>query len=100
MARRLGVSAEISAGITKNTSRIYIPGGGFRVPDLLDDASGVLGEVKNVQRLSYTAQLRDYVAWAEARGYTFRLWIRPTTQPSGPLQQEILRRGIPLEFLP
>jgi hypothetical protein len=100
LARRLGASGEIGAGITKNTSRIYVPGGGYRVPDLLDDAAGVIGEVKNVQRLSYTAQIRDYASWAEARGYVFRLWVRPTTQLSGPLQHEILQGAIRLEFLP
>lgn len=51
----------------------------------------MIGEVKNVKSLSYTSQLRDYVAYAKAHGYEFSLFIRSgdATKLSGPLQQAI-----------
>ena len=40
-------------------------------------------------QVAYTAQLRDYVAWAHANKYTFDLYTRATTQLSGPLQDAV-----------
>jgi len=39
-----------------------LPGGVYRIPEILDPDQGIIGEVKNVQSLSYTSQLRDYSA--------------------------------------
>jgi len=60
----------------------------------------VIGEVKNVGSLSYTKQLRDFAAYAQQQGYTFELWVRPSTQLSGPLQQAVKFGRITLRFLP
>ncbi|MCP4308911.1 MAG: hypothetical protein GY788_29380 [bacterium] len=55
--------------VTQNATRIPRPSGtGYRVPDILDEAGGVLGEVKNVQSLSYTQQLIDYAWYAQQNG--------------------------------
>lgn len=59
------------------------------MPGILDEAGGVIGEVKNVQSLSYTAQLRDYVGYAQANQLQFDLYVRGSTRLSGPLQQAV-----------
>jgi hypothetical protein len=62
--------------------------GRTRIPDgLTQDA---LSEVKNVQSLSATSQLRDYLQYAESNGLRFDLYTRPDTKLSGPLQQLIM----------
>ena len=66
--------------------RIEINGRG-RVPDGLTDS--VLSEVKNVQRLSFTRQLRDFADFAHQTGRRFDLFVRPNTRLSGPLQEAI-----------
>ena len=48
----------------------------FRVPDEVVEDIGVLREVKNVASLSNTKQLRDYLLWAEKKGYVFELIVR------------------------
>jgi Restriction endonuclease fold toxin 7 len=60
----------------------------------------VLSEVKNVARLSYTRQLRDYSAFASATGRSFELYVRSNTELTRTLQAaidagEIIRRAIP-----
>jgi hypothetical protein len=86
---RVGQQGLDALGVTQNTTRIALPGGGYRVPDILDEAAGVIGEVKNVQSLSYTSQLRDYVAYAQVNQLQFDLYVRGSTQLSGPLQQAV-----------
>lgn len=70
------------------------------MPDVLDRSAGVIGEVKNVANLSYTSQLRDYVAYAQHEGFRFDLTIRRTTELSGPLQDAVSRGDIVLRYLP
>jgi hypothetical protein len=72
--------------------------GRTRIPDGL--TSTVLSEVKNVGSLSYTQQLRDFAAHASANGLRFDLWVRPTTQLSGPLAQEVANGAINLRYIP
>ncbi|MBW7876666.1 MAG: hypothetical protein H3C47_11835 [Candidatus Cloacimonetes bacterium] len=45
-----------------------------RIPDGIQGK--VISEVKNVRRLSFTRQLRDYLDYAEAEGMTLRLYVR------------------------
>ena len=71
--------------------------GRTRIPDGL--TSTVLS-VKNVSSLSYTQQLRDFAAHASANGLRFDLWVRPTTQLSGPLAQEVANGAINLRYIP
>ena len=56
-----------------------------RIPDGL--TGNVLSEVKNVDSLSYTQQLRDFADFAQQTGKRFDLYVRPNTKLSGPLQQ-------------
>jgi hypothetical protein len=98
----IGRAGEEAAGITGPKSQIKSPTGTakFRVPDQLDDTAQILREVKNVARLSYTKQLRDYALYAQQKGYTFELITRQTTQLSGPLRAAIERGEIIWRYLP
>jgi hypothetical protein len=101
--RALGLAGEDAVGIAGNTQRIAsaTDTAAYRIPDIFDPASQVIGEVKNVGSLSYTNQLRDFSAFAsENPGWTFQLYVRPTTQLSGPLQQAIGNGDIVLRFIP
>lgn len=92
--RAVGVAGEKAAKISKNTERIASVSrpGRYRIPDELDDVAQVIGEVKNVKRQGLTGQLKDFLAYAEARpGYTFVLYVRQGsgTALSGPLQEAV-----------
>ncbi|HEY0785919.1 MAG TPA: putative toxin, partial [Acidobacteriaceae bacterium] len=62
----------------KNTERIEDFAGkrAYRIPDQLDHANKIIGEVKNVARLDYRSQLKNDLTYAEKYGYTFRLYVR------------------------
>jgi hypothetical protein len=76
-----------------------MPGSGqIRVPDRLTDTT--LTEVKNVNKLSYTRQLRDFTTHSQANGLSFELYVRPSTQLSGPLQEAIANGQITPKFIP
>ncbi len=77
-----------------------MPSGVTRFPDIFNDKAGIIGEVKNVQSLSYTQQLRDYAAYAKANGLTFNLYVRLSTQMSGPLWDAINSDIIKLNYIP
>ena len=71
-----------------------MPSGITRFPDDIDPKTNVLTEVKNVKSLSFTQQLRDYAAYAQENGLTFNLYVRPSTQMSGPLRAAIANKEI------
>jgi len=99
-AVQLGRAGEKAAGIVGPKVGITIPGTGVtRFPDSV--TSKVLTEVKNVKKLHYTQQLRDYALYAEKNGLTFELYVRsPTgTKLSGPLEAEIKAGRIKLKYL-
>lgn len=52
------------------------------VPDGINHAAQTVNEVKNVQRLDFTQQLRDMLAWSQQEGYTFVLYVRRNAQLS------------------
>jgi filamentous hemagglutinin len=74
--------------------------GATRIPDGINRATKTLSEVKNVASLSYTQQLRDYVQWAQTNGYTVDLYVRTTTNLSGPLLEAINNGIINLKYIP
>jgi RHS repeat-associated protein len=99
LARSLGQAGEDAVGITGPKVSIEIPGSGqIRIPDALTDTT--LTEVKNVGSLSYTQQLQDFTTYSQANGLDFQLYVRPSTQLSGPLQQAITNGQINLNFIP
>jgi hypothetical protein len=99
LARTLGQAGEDAVGITGPKVSIEIPGSGqIRIPDALSPTT--LTEVKNVGSLSYTQQLRDFTTYSQANGLGFELYVRPSTQLSGPLQQAVANGQITLRFIP
>lgn len=76
--------------------RIWINGRG-RIPDGLTNT--VLTEVKNVQSLSLTRQLRDFLDFAQKTGRRFDLYVRAETRLSGPLQDAIEQGKIYLRLI-
>lgn len=81
-------------------SRAIRIGGRTRIPDGINVGTKTISEVKNVQSLSFTSQLRDYAAWAQQEGFTFNLYVREGTELSGPLEQAIRSGAINLRFIP
>ena len=84
-AVRLGRAGEAAVRTAENIGpkvRIEVAGR-LRIPDGL--TTKTLSEVKNVQSLSYTQQLRDFASYASQKGLRFNLWVRPMTQLSQPL---------------
>ena len=63
--------------------------GRARIPDGINPLGKSLSEVKNVNSLSFTSQLRDYSIYAQGQGLRFDLYTRSSTQLSGPLQDAI-----------
>jgi hypothetical protein len=102
VARQLGRAGEVASGLARNTKRIPSLSGTakFRIPDALDEPRRLLSEVKNVAKLSYTKQLRDFVGYAQQERFTFELFVRPGTKLTGPVQEAVSRGDIVLRFLP
>ena len=98
--RRLGRAGEAASGIVRNTNRIPSASrtAAYRIPDGL--SATTLSEVKNVARLSYTNQLRDFAAYAQSQSLTFELHVRRTTVLSEPLRNAVSNGEIILRFLP
>jgi RHS repeat-associated protein len=73
--------------------------GRTRIPDGL--TASTLSEVKNVESLSYTQQLRDFAQYGQNTQRTFYLYVPPSTRLSQPLQQAIgAGAPITLRFIP
>lgn len=85
--QRKGAAAERRAGIDPNLAKTRIfpyqndPSASpkqrqkYRIPDELNREERVLREVKNVQKLSATSQLRDMAKWAANNGYTMAIVV-------------------------
>ncbi len=69
-----------------------------RIPDGINETT--LSEIKNVKKLSYTQQLRDFADIAAERGLTYDLYVRPSTELTGPLLEAIEAGTINLKFIP
>jgi RHS repeat-associated protein len=94
---RIGQAGEEAVGIYGPKTAIEI-NGRIRIPDQVTNE--VLREVKNVQNISYTRQLRDYADFAQQEGLTFELYTRSSTQISGPLNEAINNDVIIHKYIP
>ncbi len=92
LARMKGRLGEQLAGITGPKEPIFLNNLKKRIPDRIDKIARELIEVKNVQRLSYTRQLKDYMEWCNENKYTFVLIVRWYPKLSKPLQ-DLVREG-------
>jgi len=97
--RRCATREPISDRHRANTERIVSLTGTakYRVPDVLNHAARLIGEVKNVGRLSYTDQLKDFVLYAQKNGYRFELILRQGAVISDELQQAVRSGAIVLK---
>lgn len=57
-------------------------------------------EVKNVNYLSLTSQLRDFYLHTQKNNLDFILYVRPSTTLSKSLQELIEQRKIIIKFIP
>jgi hypothetical protein len=75
--------------LVKNTEHIESLTGtaNYRVPDFLNRIAGYIGEVKDVKSLSYTRQLKDYVAYAQKYSLRFDLYVRDGAKLAGTLKK-------------
>lgn len=76
---RQEVSSFMNGGESKNQTERRRPITCNRIVDGQNNQLRTLSEVKNVQNLSYTRQLRDYADAANNLGYRFDLYVRPGT---------------------
>lgn len=99
--RETGRTGEALANIVKNTTHIdsLTHTAAYRIPDQLSKSERLISEVKNVNRLPLTSQIKDYVAFAQSNRWTFELWVRETTKFSKPLQKLIDEGEIILKYL-
>ena len=58
-----------------------------------------MSEVKNVKRLSYTRQLRDYADYGWQHGLRLDIYVRRNTQLSGPLARADLDPLSPVNII-
>ena len=83
----------------KNTERIYFKNAAgkdyYRIPDLYNKFEHMMGEIKNVKRISLTPQLKDFIAYCEANDFKFTLYVGAGdgTYVSKALLREIFRIG-------
>ena len=86
--RWVGKLGETLSKLPKNTKHIIslTNTAKYRIPDYLDKANKIIGDIKYVKYLSYTSQLKDFLLYAEKYGYTFFIKVRPSTQLSGTLK--------------
>lgn len=84
-------------GGVKNTTPVTVPVNGVQVttiPDMWGKSVGGMLEVKNVQNLSMSDQLRAQIFHAKETGQPLNLVVSPrTTNVSSVLQQEIRETG-------
>ncbi len=68
-----------------------------RIPDFIDEQNCIIVESKNVTKLSYTQQIRDYVTKAQEMGTQLKIYVRQDTTFSAPLMEAIKNNLITIE---
>ncbi|MGC1469640.1 MAG: putative toxin, partial [Sphingorhabdus sp.] len=92
LARQLGIQGERIAGVPVGRTGYRMPSGRMRFPDNVTRTHVI--EVKNVARQGWTAQLRDYSAFANDTGRTFELRLRPGATISSELRAAWMRGDV------
>ncbi|MEU8895753.1 putative toxin [Nocardia sp. NPDC048505] len=99
--QRKGKRGEERAGIDPSTPKTPISiNGRTRIPDKLDPIAGTLTEVKNVNSLSKTKQIQDFLDYSNANGLKMELIVDTRTKLTGPLQQLVDTGQITLKRMP
>ena len=85
---------------TKTFTAVNHSGPYNTIPDIVDASNKMVGEIKDVQRLEWTKQLRAQFAVAEEMGYRYVLFIRSETVLRGDLAEAVhKRRVIEVEYI-
>lgn len=69
------------------------------IPDFIDDAGRVVGEIKDVGKLGWESQIRAQYDWATRNGYTYALYIRQNTELMGYLKWLYDNNLIQVEYI-
>jgi RHS repeat-associated protein len=69
------------------------------VPDFIDDAGKIVGEVKDVAGLGWEKQIQAQYDWATKNGYTYQLIIRRGTELQGELAELVKRKIINVKYI-
>jgi RHS repeat-associated protein len=101
-ARKLGKAGEDAVRAVHNIGdkALIKVNGRDRIPDGINNSTKTLSEIKNVAKQGWTQQLKDYATHAKANGLKFDLYVRPNTQLSGPLVNQINAGTVNLKFIP
>ncbi|MDN3512727.1 MAG: putative toxin [Candidatus Jettenia sp.] len=99
-ARRLGFEGENAVGITGPKEKIFFSDGHYRIPDRLIKKAKTLEEVKNVNHLSFTSQLKDFYQFSQDNGHSMIIYTRSNTLFSQPLQLLIDNGSIIRKIIP
>ena len=99
--RRIGKIGEKLSRLPKNKKHIesLSKTAKYRIPDYLDETNKIIGDVKNVKKLSYTSQLRDFMLYAEKHHYDYFLMVKKSTQLSSTLKDLVDAGKIILWYL-
>ena len=94
--RELGQQGQLASGVVRNTERIESVTGTakYRIPDGLNRTTKTIDEVKNVRYQALTNQIKDSMYFAQRNGFHFSLYLRPKTQISRQLANEIAKGHI------
>ena len=69
------------------------------IPDFVDDANRIVGEIKDVAELGWEQQIRAQYDWAKNNGYTLLLIIRRDTVLQGELKVLVDRGFIKVDYI-
>ena len=99
-AASAGRAGEEAAQAVENlgTKEYFKAGGRSRFTD--GSTSTAVNEVKNVARQGWTQQLKDEAGHAAATSRTFQLWVRSSTELSGPLKAAVNALQVVIRILP
>ncbi|PJD99434.1 MAG: hypothetical protein CK427_15850, partial [Leptospira sp.] len=87
LSRKLGREGETIANIKKNKDRIesITKTAKYRTPDEWLKNEKVIREIKNVSKLPYSRQIKDFNLWAQKNGHKFILEVRKGAKLTKPL---------------
>lgn len=69
------------------------------IPDFIDEATGMVGEIKDVANLSFDTQIRAQVAYAKKHGLDYALYINKNTVLSKSLQDQVDAGDIIIKYI-
>lgn len=78
----------------------FIVNGRKRIPGGVNYFTRKISEIKNTSRQALTRQLRDYIDLANSKGYSFDLYLRRGSTPTGPLLEAQAAGKVTIKEIP